>query len=182
MNHNITQIMMNEHQLILRMITLLEKNTEQLEAGNFTNWTFYTDAIDFVRTYADHFHHAKEEDILFVELVGNGMPEKSSPIEAMLIEHDQGRSFIRNLEAAVQQAASGDTSHHETIIANAQGYAALLRGHIQKEDEILYPLAERVLPESVRPRMIEAYKKATAKDGDLEVRYRTMVEQYESNV
>ena len=67
-----------------------------------------------------------------------------------------------------------------TLAENAKGYAALLRGHIQKEDEILYPLAERVLPENVRPRIREAYEKAT--DPDVEARYVALVEKYEQDV
>ena len=32
-----------------------------------SDWNFYVDVVDFIRNYADRFHHAKEEDILFVE-------------------------------------------------------------------------------------------------------------------
>ncbi|MDF7826222.1 hemerythrin domain-containing protein [Pontiellaceae bacterium B12227] len=179
MSENITQLMMDEHQLILRMITLVENNTAKIEAGTFNDWNFYLDAIDFVRNYADRFHHAKEEDVLFVELVKNGMPEKSSPIEAMLMEHDLGRAFIKNLEEAVSKTIQGSEDLHQVIVENAKGYATLLRGHIQKEDQILYPLAERVLPEAVRPRMTAAYDKVNAADPELEQRYQAMVERYE---
>ena len=92
MKSDITQVMVDEHKLILRMITLVEHNTALLEARKFRNWQFYLDAVDFIRNYADRFHHAKEEDVLFAELVKNGMPEKQSPIEAMHMEHDQGRA------------------------------------------------------------------------------------------
>ncbi|MDF7798492.1 hemerythrin domain-containing protein [Pontiellaceae bacterium B1224] len=177
MSKNVTQVMMDEHQLILRMISLVETNTEKMEAGLFKDCNFYLDAIDFVRNYADCFHHAKEEDVLFVELVKNGMPEKSSPIEAMLMEHDQGRAYIKNLEEAVLKSIQGLEDQQPVIAENAKGYAALLRGHIQKEDQILYPLAERVLPETVRSRMTDAYEKAT--DPDVEKRYVAMVEKYE---
>lgn len=179
MNTNVTQVMKNEHQLILRMIALVEQNTALLDAGDFENWNFYLDAIDFIRNYADRFHHAKEEDVLFVELVNNGMPEKNSPIEAMLIEHDQGRAFIQQLESAVLKTRAGFDQNRGDISSSAKGYAALLRDHINKEDQILYPLAERVLPSDVRDRMIDAYKQATAKDAHLEARYQKMVEQYE---
>lgn len=179
MAQDVTRVMMDEHQLILRMITLVEKNTALLEAGKFRNWQFYLDAVDFIRNYADRFHHAKEEDVLFVELVGNGMPEKSSPIEAMLMEHDQGRAHVKGMEEAAQRALDGQTGQAPSIIEHARGYAELLRGHIDKEDTILYPLAERVLPESVRQRMLDAYASAEAKTPELEARYRAMVEEYE---
>jgi hemerythrin-like domain-containing protein len=182
MKTNVTQVMVDEHKLILRMIALVEKNTELLEQGKFRNWQFYLDAVDFIRNYADRFHHAKEEDVLFVELIENGMPEKQSPIEAMLMEHDQGRAHVRAIEDAAQKALDGETGQAAIIAENAKGYAALLRGHIEKEDDILYPLAERVLPEKVRSRMLDAYTQAEAKTPELEDKYLKLVESYEQQV
>ena len=182
MKTNVTQVMVEEHKLILRMIALVEKNTELLEQGKFRNWQFYLDAVDFIRNYADRFHHAKEEDVLFVELIKNGMPEKQSPIEAMHMEHDQGRAYVRAMEEAAQKALDGETGQAAIIAENAKGYAELLRGHIEKEDDILYPLAERVLPEEVRSRMYDAYTQAEAKTPELEDKYRKLVDGYEQQV
>lgn len=179
MKANVTQVMVDEHKLILRMIALVEHNTALLETGKFRNWQFYLDAVDFIRNYADRFHHAKEEDVLFAELVRNGMPEKQSPIEAMHMEHDQGRAHVRAMEEAAQEALNGETGQAAIIIEHAKGYAALLRGHIAKEDDILYPLAERVLPEEVRGAMLSAYRDAAAKTLGLEEKYQTLVEEYE---
>ncbi|PLX79961.1 MAG: cation-binding protein [Desulfuromonas sp.] len=179
MKTNVTQVMVDEHKLILRMIALVEKNTELLEQGKFHNWKFYLDAVDFIRNYADRFHHAKEEDVLFVELINNGMPEKQSPIEAMHMEHDQGRAHVRALEEAAQKSLDGETGQTAIIAESAKVYAALLRWHIEKEDDILYPLAERVLPEEVRARMLNAYGSAEAKTPGLEDKYRKLVESYE---
>jgi hemerythrin-like domain-containing protein len=179
MKTNVTQVMVGEHKLILRMIALVEHHTVLLEAGHCRNWQFYLDAVDFIRNYADRFHHAKEEDILFVTLVKNGMPEKRSPIEAMHIEHEQGRAHVQAIEEAARQALAGNQTLAPIIAEHARGYAALLRSHIEKEDEILYPMAERVLPEEVRLAMLQAYARAEIKTPGLEAKYRQMVESYE---
>jgi len=179
MKTNVTQVMSDEHQLILRMIALVENNTALMEQGKFRDWQFFLDAVDFIRSYADRFHHAKEEDVLFIALIDNGMPEKQSPIEAMHMEHDQGRAYVRAMEMAAQQALAGEPGQVPLIAENARGYAALLRDHIDKEDHVLYPLAERVLPEEVRAAMLQAYGEAEAQAPGLEQRYRQMVEHYE---
>lgn len=150
MKTDITSALVDEHRLILRMIALLEKNAPGTAAGSYLNWQFYLDGIDFIRQYADRFHHAKEEDVLFKALIANGMPKDHSPVAAMLMEHDLGRSFVRAMELAVHEAQAGRTDIYQEIADNALGYAALLRDHIAKEDDILYPLSERVLPESMR--------------------------------
>ena len=182
MKTNVTQVMVDEHQLILRMIALVEHNTVLLEKGSFRDWQFYLDAVDFIRNYADRFHHAKEEDVLFTALIKNGMPEKQSPIEAMQMEHDQGRAHVSALEAAARKALDAETGQTAIIIEHATGYAALLRGHIAKEDDILYPLAERVLPEEVRDDMLAGYQVAEERTPGLEEKYRKMVEGYEEQV
>lgn len=179
MKTDVTQVMVDEHQLILRMIALVEQNTALLEQGKFRHWQFYLDAVDFIRNYADRFHHAKEEDVLFVELIKNGMPEKQSPIEAMHMEHEQGRAHVRAMEEAAHKALDGEPGQGALIAEHAKGYAALLRSHIHKEDHILYPLAERVLPEEVRARMLAAYAAAEARTPEVEARYRALVEEYE---
>ncbi|HBA88603.1 MAG TPA: cation-binding protein [Geobacter sp.] len=180
MKQDITQRLKDEHQLILRMLALLEKNAKLTEEGSFHDYRFYLDGVDFIRNYADRFHHAKEEDVLFEALVENGMPRANSPVAAMLMEHDLGREFVRAMEAAATRALAGEAGQDEVIVANARGYLELLRDHIGKEDDILYPLAERVIPEAMRERIVAGYRKAEEKAAEgLEEHYRKVVENYE---
>lgn len=183
MKTNITQALVDEHQLILRMIALLERNAPRTAAGNYLNWQFYLDGIDFIRQYADRFHHAKEEDVLFKALVDNGMPKEHSPVAAMLMEHDQGRSFVLAMESAVHKAQTGGSENYQAVADNALGYAALLRDHIAKEDDILYPLAERILPETMRAGILEGYQAAeTQVAPDFSEHYQDIVARYEKEL
>ena len=177
---DITRIMVREHQLILRMIALLEKNTEQMARGRFRDWQFFLDAVDFIRNYADRFHHAKEEDVLFKALIANGMPAENSPVAAMLMAHDEGRAHVRGMEEAAEKALAGGEGQVPVIAEHARGYIRLLRDHIDKEDNILYPLAERVLPEEGRDEMARRYQEAAALTPGLEEKYRRLVEKYEA--
>ena len=183
MKTDITQVLVDEHKLILRMIGLLEQNAPETAAERYLNWQFYRDGIDFIRTYADRFHHAKEEDVLFTALVDNGMPKENSPVAAMLLEHDQGRGYVRSMDAAVQEAQAGRTDACRLIAANALAYAALLRDHIDKVDTILYPLAERVIPETMRAGIQEGYQAAEAQVAEgFGGQYAAVVAKYELEV
>lgn len=177
---DITHALVNEHRLILRMITLLERNAARTAAGTYSNWKFYLDGVDFIRNFADRFHHAKEEDVLFEALVKNGMPREQSPIAAMMMEHGQGRAFVMAMETATLEALEGHTGMERIIADNALAYAALLRGHIEKEDEILYPLAERVIADSLRDDIIAGYAAAEARTAaDFAAYYEAAVIGYE---
>lgn len=180
MKKNITQALIDEHKLILKMISLLERNAPRTAAGTYSNWQFYLDGVDFIRNFADRFHHAKEEDVLFEALITNGMPRANSPIAAMLMEHDQGRTFVKAMETAARNALEGQNNREQIIADNALAYAALLREHIAKEDEILYPLAERVIPDTMRDAIIDGYSAAEAKTAvDFTSRYEAVVAGYE---
>jgi hemerythrin-like domain-containing protein len=180
MKAEITGALVEEHRLILRMITLLEKNASLTAKGSYSNWQFYLDGVDFIRNYADRFHHAKEEGVLFEALVTNGMPREKSPVAAMLMEHDQGRSFVKGMEAATHAALEGIPGHEHEIAENALAYAALLRDHIAKEDGILYPLAERLIPETMRADILEGYREAEAgRAANFCEQFLAIVEKYE---
>lgn len=180
MKTDITGALVAEHRLILRMIALLEKNAPRTVEGSYLNWKFYLDGIDFIRQYADHFHHAKEENVLFKALIDNGMPKENSPVAAMLMEHDQGRSFVRAMEVAVLEAQAGSADARQAIAANALEYAALLRDHISKEDDTLYPLAERVVPETIRAGILQGYQAAESQvSPEFGECYNSIVIQYE---
>ena len=181
MKRDITRTLVEEHQLILRILAVLERNAALTARGEYRSYRFYLDAVDFIRSYADRFHHAKEEDVLFMALVANGMPRENSPVAAMLLEHEQGREFVRALEAAARRALVGEPGQDEIIATNARGYLELLREHIAKEDDILYPLAERVLPESVWDGILAGYAAAEATTpADFSDRYRQLVERCEA--
>lgn len=180
---DITAKMVDEHRLIKRMLNILEHNATALLTGTFDDYGFFLQAVDFIRSYADRYHHAKEEDVLFEALVENGMPRENSPIAAMLMEHDQGRAHVREMERGAEAALTGTTGMETAIAAQALAYIELLRGHIDKEDTILYPLAERLLPEEMRSGIIERYEIAEAQvPAGFEARYEEIIAAYEGKI
>jgi len=63
----------------------------------------------------------------------------------MLMEHDQGRAYVGAVAGAIDAYEDGDESAARVIAENARGYAGLLRQHIMKEDNVLFPMADGVL-------------------------------------
>lgn len=154
-----TEILMSEHRVIERMIATLEAATNKLAAGQAVRPGFFLDAADFIKGFADGCHHRKEEGVLFEAMVAAGLPKQTGPIAVMLSEHEQGRAFTRGMRAAAERLAGGDASGAHEVVANARGYAALLRQHIQKEDHILFPMADQVIPAAKQAGVTEAFER-----------------------
>ncbi len=152
-----TDELKSEHRVIERVLASLETMARRLEAGESVRPQFFTDAADFIKGFADGCHHHKEEGVLFPALMGAGMPKEQGPIAVMLSEHEQGRTLARNMRAAAERLAEGEPSTAAAVAENARGYAALLRQHIFKEDNVLFNLAEQVLGPAVRTQVEEGF-------------------------
>ena len=151
-----TEILMQEHDVIVRVLAALEKETAKAKAGKSTP-EFFLDAADFIKGFADGCHHAKEEGVLFKYMEAAGVPSQGGPIAVMLADHEQGRLYTRQMRAAAQRWQSGDNSAIAEVVDNATGYIQLLRGHIMKENNILFPMADRAIPAAHQPEIDEAF-------------------------
>jgi len=141
-----TDVLKEEHRVIERMLKSLEAGASRLEAGLPVRPGFFLEAAAFFKGFADGCHHKKEEDVLFVSMEAHGIPLDGGPIGMMLSDHEMGRAYIRSLRENALRWQEGDESSRLTVVHNARDYAALLRQHIAKEDNILFPLADRVIP------------------------------------
>lgn len=143
-------LMMEEHQYILRMLKVVRKACHRVMTGEPINYEDFELMIDFIRQYADNHHHGKEEKFLFNEMVNHLGPVGNKLItHGMLVEHDFGRLYIRELKEALDRVKSGDDESRLDVIANAIGYTHLLARHIEKEDSVIYSFAKKQLPEEI---------------------------------
>ena len=135
-----------EHQNIVRMLKVVRKACYGILKGQEIDYDDFKVFIEFIRGYADSHHHGKEEKILFNRMMEElgGLAEKLVK-HGMLVEHDLGRLFVRDLEEALDKTRNGDQEAKLDVIANAIGYAHLLQRHIDKEDKVVYPFALREL-------------------------------------
>lgn len=153
-----------EHEVIEQVLDLMAGEVERLNAGGEVRPDFMTKAVAFVREFADGTHHHKEEVVLFPQLVRAGMPSQGGPVGVMLHEHEVGRGYIRTISDSVERAATGDQDARRAMIGAMTGYVDLLRAHIQKENMILFPMAERLLDPESQDQVDAAFKSAEMAD------------------
>lgn len=147
-----TEILRDEHGVILGVLRSLEHAAERLSGGDALPDGLWTGLIAWLRDFADRTHHAKEEDALFPAMVRAGVPAGGGPIDVMLEEHTEGRDLLRAMEtgAAAERAAA------------ARRYVGLLRYHIDKENDLLFPLADAVLDAEAQTALSQQFASAAA--------------------
>jgi hemerythrin-like domain-containing protein len=135
-----------EHANISRALDLLEPLGRGLEPGMPERVEPLRSLLAFFDRYADHLHHVKEEQHLFPALEDHE-PEAGEALPYMLREHDNGRHALCSLRRAIDLYQTGEEDAHLAFRRATRAYVHLLRAHIKKEDEVLFPMALRRLSE-----------------------------------
>jgi len=159
-----TDILMEEHRIIERVLAALERAATLADRGRPVRPGLFLEAADFIQDFADGSHHHKEEGVLFGAMIEAGVPREGGPIAVMLAEHEQARRYTRAMREAAEHWESGDEEARASATRAARAYAALLRQHIAKEDQILFPLAGQAIPAAQQAKVLSDYSKVEPED------------------
>jgi hemerythrin-like domain-containing protein len=153
-----TQQLRDEHEGVKIMLGVLGQVCQQLESTGYLNKEHLEGILEFLKVFVDRCHHGKEEALLFPALVAAGVPA-DGPIAVMLREHEMGRNYIKALSAAFARYTTGDKFSSKDIIQNIQDYISLLRDHIEKENTVLFVMADSLLSEKRQGELFEGFEK-----------------------
>lgn len=180
---NSIELMVEEHSNIIRMLEVVRKASYKVLQGEALNYEDFNKMIDFIKNYADDHHHGKEEKFLFKEMVDHlGKVGNNLITHGMLVEHDLGRLYIRELGEALERVKTGDDESKVDVIANAVGYANHLARHIAKENQVVYTYAEKTLSKEILDnvnKLTEEFETDATKKGTQEF-YKGMLEELEN--
>ena len=152
-------ILMEEHQVIWKVLGSMETMADALEKGERVERDTVKKYAEFLRNFADQCHHAKEEDRLFVKMDEHGFSNKNGPLAAMLYEHELGRTHVRALMAIGEKNGPLSPEENKEVLGHARDFSELLQDHIMKEDRVLYVMAEKVIPPPEIEKMAEDFEK-----------------------
>jgi DUF438 domain-containing protein len=137
-----TEILMKDHEMTERVFAAAEKALA--EAAPPTPG-LVANLREYLVTYVDRCHNQKEEKALFPRLAQRGIPMEGGPVAVMLAEHGKARELVDRIDAAAKGYVDGDKGRLAGLKEAFAEYAALNKQHYWKENDILYPLANRVL-------------------------------------
>ncbi|MBS7644611.1 MAG: hemerythrin domain-containing protein [Candidatus Bathyarchaeia archaeon] len=142
-----------EHKAIRLMLKILEAICEKMSKGEVVPKESLEKVMEFIKIFADKCHHGKEEELLFPAMEEAGIPKGGGPISVMIAEHDTGRGYVKAMGEAVLE---GDPIK---FVENSERYIRLLEQHIDKEDNILYLMADLHLPRDKHDELMEEFDK-----------------------
>ena len=147
-----TQDLRKEHETILFVLKILDKMMEANEEEDDVKFDYYDELIHFLKLFADKCHHGKEEKYLFEALIDNGFQKEDGPIAVMLQEHRQAREYLEMMSDAVEREDL--TGFND----NAEQYRDLLKNHIDKEENIIFAMADKIINEESQDCLYEKFE------------------------
>lgn len=147
-----TKLLMADHEIILEALHVLEAISNEIERGKPLDKPDIRAVLEFLRDFADGSHHVKEEAILFPALMQAGMAMQEGPLRVMAYEHERGRALI----SAMDEALSRDDKHD--FVMYARRYIQLLTEHMEKENYVLFDMADQKLTDDEDQKIAEEFE------------------------
>jgi hemerythrin-like domain-containing protein len=153
------QLLRDEHRIIEQVLSALEAKIESLDGLPFPR-DFFDRALEFLNTFSDGSHRYREERALFPLLECRGLALRGTPLGTSLGDHDYGRLFLAGVAENLDAAENGSTGALAAVRDYAGAYICLLRRHIAKEEDVIFPMAERSLTAADAAKLLRQFERA----------------------
>jgi hemerythrin-like domain-containing protein len=168
------EILVDEHELISRMVKGLTVFHESLRSGGEADLDVLKDVVDFFQIFVDKNHHAKEENAFFPILERHEVNPEGCSIESLRNEHKQARVLITALDHAIGEYKTGDPGAKSSISRPVRESIDLYNNHIWRENILLFPIGEKTLQESELSEITRSYEQV---EKNLSIGFRAKYEQ-----
>ena len=139
-----TQELTAEHRVIEDVLAALDRAVTDAARSGAVPAAFLRDVVAFSRMFVDRCHHGKEERCFFPCLAKCGVPVEGGPIGVMLREHEEGRRLVGVIDDTLARHEAGSATL-EDVLGACRDYVDLLRAHIAKETQVLFPIGDAVV-------------------------------------
>lgn len=156
------ELLMTDHETTERVFSAAEK---AFAAPEGPSPGFVANLREYLVGFVDRCHNQKEERTVFPLLERAGMPVHGGPIAVMLAEHRQAKALVERIDAAAAAYVAGDRAQLAPLREAFDAYAELCKGHFWKENDILYPMAARMLDPDAQAGIVPAIEAVEAEVG-----------------
>jgi hemerythrin-like domain-containing protein len=152
-----TEVLEQEHEVVLHVLDAAEEEIAFIDDEGVFRPARLEMMVDFFANFTYRCHHAKEEQHLFPLLARHGMSQQEGLIAELLAEHEEGHEVVDAVDAATAGAEAGEEAQLLEVRDGLRHYCELIREHIRKENEELYPRARKVLAGAENQRLVDAF-------------------------
>jgi hemerythrin-like domain-containing protein len=148
MDHSAIRTIKDEHLAISAVLHCLLHMTRSIsEKGTKPDYRAFRGMLYYLDAFPEHFHHPKEDDYLFSKLCRR-THQADEVIAGLKQDHACGVDKIGRLMQALIHLEWGGYAHLADFTAQLEDFSEFYWRHMRIEEELVLPLAERVLTEA----------------------------------
>jgi len=159
-----TEVLKHEHKIVLLILGVAKREAQYIQDTGHMDSEKLDKILDFFKVFVDQCHHGKEEEYLFPKMQEKGLPAQGGPIAVMLQEHERGRQRVKAIGETLIQAKAGDIQAKAALAVNLCAYIEHLQAHIDKENDVLFPMADQLFTPDDQLALVEAFEKHEAEE------------------
>lgn len=159
-----TEVLRHEHKIILKVLDAVQREAQAIAKIGKLDVEKLDKILDFFRVFVDQCHHGKEEEYLFPTMGKRGFPADKGPIPVMLHEHEVGRTMVKATSEALSLVRQGDAEAKKAVATHLTNLAEHLQSHIAKENEVLFPMADKVFTPEDQQALVASFEKHEAEE------------------
>jgi len=153
-----TDNLKSEHKDINELLKIMSKIAENIKSNNVFYTSDIEEILDFLKFFIEKSHHGKEE-IFYPELEQAGIPKETESLSVMLYEHTLARNYLKDIYSCVENCKIGYTFSGEMLAESLLNYVLLIKNHMRKEEEIIFPMADRELSNEKQIEITKQFEK-----------------------
>lgn len=140
-------IIKQEHRNLFRVVNMMDQILRALKPGDVPDFRFLDDVLDYIETFTDVYHHPKEDQFLF-RLLREREPGAAAIIDELEEEHVRCPVSLQELKDALAVFRAAGAGGLDVFRAKAADYLRFQTKHLQKEEGIVLPMAQKALSDA----------------------------------
>jgi len=140
-----TENLIKEHEEINELLDIMSKIALKIKSKDVFYPTDVEEIIDYLIIIIDKSHHGKEDEVFYPELISSGIPKETAPLSIINYEHTLAKRYLKDISSCVVNCKIGNDFSGELLADSLTNYVVVIKNHIQREEEIIFPIANEVL-------------------------------------
>jgi hemerythrin-like domain-containing protein len=154
----VIKILRSEQEIIDRFLAIFGLGAVRAAQSRPVQPSYFLYGYNFIQGYIEAGYFKKEE-VLLKLLEDSGLEADSGPLGHMFSEIKQTHELSAEIVSAARQWQGGDPEGRNNIVWSTTSYTSMMRQHFERSRNIIFPLAEQLIPPDDEYKIAEAFNR-----------------------
>ncbi len=140
-----------EHELILSTFVIVDDIMKSQKHSDEIKIKYANEFLYFINVFCNKCHLGKEETMLFPMLIDKGVHHQDGLIGIMDQDHINAKEIAKKIKLTIE------SKNMDSLCKNIKAYSAFIGAHLAKEDNVLYPMADKLLNEKTQNELFDNF-------------------------